>query len=473
MNRLFYIVLLIAIVSCRSAGQPESPNIILIMSDDLGWGDVGFNGNQIIRTPYLDALAAKGIVFDRFYSASPVCSPTRASCLTGRNPYRIDIPTANAGHMRKEEITLAEILKARGYRTGMFGKWHLGTLTTEIKDANRGRPGKTEHFSIPTQHGFDVFFCTESKVPVHDPMLKPLSFATDAGESLRYGWKAITNPDSSEFYGTHYWEGEEQVVDEPLRGNDAGLIMTRAMDFMEESYNSGKPFFAVIWLHAPHLPVVADVDHRNMYSSHGLREQLYYGAITAMDKEIGGLWKKLQNMGLSQNTMLWFCSDNGPERDTPGSAGQFRERKRSLYEGGVRVPAFFVWEQAVKPGQRTDFPAVTSDYLPTIVDLLSLPPVTDRPLDGISLKDVVLNSKEQERDKPVGFLFGKKMSWVTDRYKLISVDSGKTFELYDLMTDPSETQDIAAREPELVTAMKKALFSWKASVAHSRKGGDY
>ena len=123
----------------------ETPNIILVMCDDLGWGDTGFNGNQIIKTPNLDMLAAKGITFSRFYSASAVCSPTRGSCLTGRNPYRLGIPNANSGRLKEEEITLPELLKQKGYATGHFGKWHLGTLTTQVKDANRGRPGDSTH----------------------------------------------------------------------------------------------------------------------------------------------------------------------------------------------------------------------------------------------------------------------------------------------------------------------------------------
>ena len=158
MKFYFYISVLALFFSCTHEEIPNRPNVIMIMCDDLGWGDTGFNGNEIIKTPNLDLLASKGMVFNRFYSASPVCSPTRASCLTGRNPYRMDIPGANSGHMKMEEVTLAEILRKHKYKTGHFGKWHLGTFTSRIKDANRGRPGVSEHFSIPTQHGFDEFF---------------------------------------------------------------------------------------------------------------------------------------------------------------------------------------------------------------------------------------------------------------------------------------------------------------------------
>ncbi len=158
---IWTIVLLISCVAKENKLQnkiEENPNIILIMTDDQGWGDAGFNGNTEIKTPNLDYLASNGIIFDRFYSASAVCSPTRASLITGRNPYRMGIPTANKGHMKVEEITIAELLKDKGYATGHFGKWHLGTLTKTSKDANRGGPGNSEHFSIPTMHGYDHFF---------------------------------------------------------------------------------------------------------------------------------------------------------------------------------------------------------------------------------------------------------------------------------------------------------------------------
>jgi arylsulfatase A-like enzyme len=166
MNRFQHILasLLLGLVSITTQAA-EKPNVILIMCDDLGWGDVGFNGNKTIRTPHLDAMAKAGLKFNRFYAAAPVCSPTRGSCVTGRHPYRYGIPFANSGHMKPEELTLAELLKKQGYTTGHFGKWHLGTLTKTVKDANRGGPRGAKHFSPPQANGFDVCFSTESKVP--------------------------------------------------------------------------------------------------------------------------------------------------------------------------------------------------------------------------------------------------------------------------------------------------------------------
>ncbi|MEN8117664.1 MAG: sulfatase-like hydrolase/transferase [Bacteroidota bacterium] len=470
---LFLLILTSVIIwSCQQEPEPENPNIILIMCDDLGWGDTGFNGNKIIKTPNLDMLAGKGITFSRFYSASAVCSPTRGSCLTGRNPYRYGIPGANSGHMKVEEITLPELLKQQGYSTGHFGKWHLGTLTTKVKDANRGRPGDSTHYSIPSMHGYDTYFVTESKVPTYDPMLKPAVFDTEKGESLHYGWKAVENRNTAKEYGTFYWKGIENRESENLEGNDSKVIMDRAIPFIEKSISNGNPFFSVIWIHTPHLPVVADEEMMAEYSEYTHREQIYFSTITGMDKQVGRLWKTLEELGEADNTMIWFCSDNGPERNTPGTSGPFRERKRSLYEGGVRVPAFCVYPNKLQSGQKTDFPAFTSDYLPTITDLLNIEYPSERPVDGISLAKV-LNGEDYQREKPMGFRYNTKMSWVTQEFKLISTDKGQTFELYNLLKDPAEKEDIIEENKELANQMKSDLFTWIESCKKSNEGADY
>ncbi len=199
---------------------------------------------------------------------------------------------------------------------------------------------------------------------------------------------------------------------------------------------------------------------------------MYYGTITALDEQVGRLWEVLEARGASDNTMLWFASDNGPERDTPGSAGPFRERKRSLYEGGVRVPAFLVWPQHVEAGRTTAAPAVTSDYLPTILDVLNLEYPDARPIDGISLMDII-QGKQQQRSQAIGFHIRQQMSWVTDQYKLISTDAGQTFELYDLLQDKAEQRNLAEQQPERVEAMKTALLGWVASCERSDEGMDY
>ncbi len=473
------ITLLTILCSFSMNAQKNSnakPNVILIMCDDLGWGDVGFNGNEKIQTPNLDKLASNGTVFTRFYAAGSVCSPTRASCLTGRNSNRIGIPTANSGHMKPEEITIPELLRDEGYATGHFGKWHLGTLTTKIKDANRGKPGDTSHYSIPAANGYDTYFVSESKVPTYDPMIVPEKFDKERGESLRYGWAAYegkSDPRKMKSYGTNYWIGEEVREDENLDGDDSRVIMDRVIPFIKNASDAGKPFYSTIWFHTPHLPLVASEEYRNKYRNLSYQEQLLYASITMMDEQVGRLWDYLESIGKADNTMLWFCSDNGPEVGTPGSSGPFRERKRSLYEGGVRVPAFVIWPNGIKGNQIIDFPAVTSDYLPTINDFLKITyPDKDRPIDGISLKKVLISGK-RKRKEAIGFLFHKRMSWVTDRYKLISTDSGKTYELYDLIQDKSETKNIASSNQKLTVRMKSELLEWVESCKRSEKGGDY
>ncbi|MBD8488715.1 sulfatase-like hydrolase/transferase [Echinicola sp. CAU 1574] len=451
----------------------QTPNIVMIMTDDQGWMDVGFNGNEVIKTPNMDKLASMGMIFNRFYSAGPVCSPTRASYITGRNPVRIGIADANQGHMKPEEITLPELLKDNGYATGHFGKWHLGTLTKETKDGNRGgRPEQETHYSLPSMHGYDTYFCSESKVATYDPLKVPEKF--EDGESLRYGWKAIDKDKPSKAYGTFYWIEEEQMAKDNLEGDDARVIMDRVLPFIDQSIKDDDPFFTSIWFHTPHLPVVSDVQHRELYANLSFEKQLYYGTITALDEQIGRLWDYLEEHGLAENTLIFFCSDNGPEVQTPGSAGTFRGKKRSLYEGGVRVPAFVLWKGHIKGRNRTDFPAVTSDYLPTILDLLDIPYPNKRPIDGESFYPILLGS-EQNRAKPIGFIYrnNQRISWVNEQYKLIRDDHQKPMELYDLINDPKESENIIQQLPFIAAQMETEINKWLISVENSKKGLDY
>jgi len=479
------------IVADESAGASDQfvdnrPNIILCMADDQGWGDVGFNGHEFLKTPNLDRLAGEGIQFNRWYAAAPVCSPTRGSCLTGRHPFRYGIYTANKGHLKSEEVCLQEILKQNGYATGHFGKWHLGSLTTKINDANRGKPGNSKDYSPPWEHGFDVCFSTESKVPTFDPMKNPNKVSQATKKGVEEGGN----------YGTYYWTGKDQRVSaDDLAGDDSMIIVEQATRFIKSSVERKKPFFAVIWFHAPHLPVVADKAHRDLYPNHpfGLYGQHYSGCISAIDDAVGRLTEELDEVGARDNTMLWYCADNGPESSAEkgaGSAGPFRGRKRSLYEGGVRVPAFLAWPSRISRHRKTDFPAVTSDYLPTILDVLDLE-LPKAPLDGISLEPLLAansmpESKTTARNNPIGFQSSGVSTWIDDRYKLVAITKSKgkkgkdsnqsakaKFELYDLLADPSETKDLAVEHPVLVNKMKNELSDWKASCAKSDQGDDY
>jgi len=459
-------------LAALKAEPPSRPNVILMMADDLGWGDVQcFNPKTAIKTPELDAMAAAGLQFNRFYSSSPVCSPTRGSALTGRHPFRYGIYYANTGSMKVEELTLAELLREQGYATGHFGKWHLGTMTTEMEDANRGQPGNTKDFSPPWKHGFEVCFSTESKVPTWDPMLKPSKLSKSASKQ---GWSPIKDRESAEEYGTHYWNEQAEIVRDNLEGDDSRVIMDRVVPFVEKAAEADQPFFAVVWFHTPHLPVVAGPEYAAMYPDCSEFQKNYFGCVTAMDEQVGRLRAVLKKSGVAENTMLWFCSDNGPEggAKSPGSASSFRGRKRSLYEGGVRVPGILEWPTRVKSGSVTSFPAVTSDYLPTILDAIEVEYAGERPLDGISLLPV-MSGEATERDQGIGFQSAKSLAWTTQRYKLHSKNSGKSWELYDLMDDPSESADIAEDFPEVVANLAKDFAGWRASCKQSDQGQDY
>ena len=430
-------------------GAAERPNVILCIADDQGWGDTAYNGHPVLKTPNLDQMAREGLRFNRFYSGAPVCSPTRGSCITGRHPYRYGIRTANDGHMRDEEVTLAEALKPLGYSTGHFGKWHLGTLTKELVESNRGGPRGAKHYAPPWEHGFDACFSTEAKTPTWDPM---------------------TDPETGKPYGTHYWTGQGEQATENLEGDDSRIIMDRAVPFIRNAVAEGKPFLAVIWFHAPHLPVVSGPPYTELYEEH----KDYYGCITALDDQVGRLRNELEGLGVAGNTMLWYASDNGPERNTPGSAGPLRERKRSLYEGGVRVPGLLVWPDKIKEARKIDMPCSSSDYFPTVFEALghTIPEQDQRPYDGISLMPLIKGEMEA-RPKPIAFASKKQISLTDNRYKLYSGDVGKTFELYDLALDPSETKDLAKEKPAVVAKMQATLKAWRASCSASYRGKDY
>lgn len=441
-----------ALVAGASRGEEAKPNVILLMADDLGWGDTGYNGHPVIKTPHLDDMAKSGLRFDRFYAAAPVCSPTRGSCLTGRHPYRYGITFANVGHMLPPEATLAERLRPLGYATGHFGKWHLGTLTVTEKDANRGGPKGKAHFAPPWKHGFDVCFSTESKVPTFDPM---------------------KHPRTGKPYGTHYWKQHGGKVVDNLDGDDSRIIMDRALPFIERSVQAKKPFLAVIWFHAPHLPVVAGPKHRKLYADQPENLQHYYGCISALDDQVGRLRSELRRLGVADNTLLWFASDNGPEgRKGPGSAGPFRGRKRDLYEGGVRVAGLLEWPARIKQPRIIKTPCCTSDYYPTILAVLGQEAGKPAPHDGVNLV-ALIDGKMKERPTPLGFQSGQQLALSDNRYKLIRPSAKADFELYDLIDDPGEKKNLAARKPDLAAKMKGIALRWQQSCKESAAGKDY
>ena len=432
------------------ASQNKRPNVILIMADDMGYGDPGFMGNKIIKTPSLDAMAQNGLVFKRFYSQSPVCSPTRGSCLTGRHPYRYGIYSANVGHLPTSEISLTQLLKGAGYVTGHFGKWHLGTLTKTEKDSNRGgRKKGAQHYAPPWDRHFDQCFSTEAKVPTWDPYV---------------------SPKNGKYYGTAYWTGPGKKVNDNVKGDDSRVIMDRAIPFIQKAAKEKKPFFTVIWFHSPHEPVIGGPTYLKQYAKVANKKaQAYYSCITALDEQVGRLRQELQRLGIAEDTIVFFCSDNGPEHATgPGSTGSLSGRKRSLLEGGIRVPGIVEWPAQIKGGRTTIVPACTSDYLPTIVDIVNLKLPKDRPFDGISLLPLI-KGEMKERPRPIAFESANQLALVDNQYSLYSANRGKTWKLFDLSADSGQKKDISGQHPKIVQQMSAYVTQWRASCTKSRE----
>ena len=445
------ILFLIVTPLAACAAEAKSPNIILCMTDDQGWGDVGYNGHPHLKTPHLDQMSREGVTFTRFYSAAAMCSPTRGSCYTGRNPYRYGITFAMKGRLEASEIPITSVLKKHGYTTGHFGKWHLGTLSKEKGDQKRwGAFAKNpaRYYCPPWERDIDVCFVTESKVPTQDPLLDPNS--------------ADAKP-----YGNDYFSGPGRIVTENTRGDDSRVIMDRVLPFIRRAVEKETPFLAVIWFHTPHSPVVGGPKHRELYAHRPEKEQHYYACLTAMDEQVGRMREELKSLGANRDTMLWFCSDNGPARQgSPrhvGSNGGLTGYKLSLAEGGIRVPGLLVWPARVPEAKTVSAPCFTSDYFPTILDALDLQLPEDRAYDGISLLPL-LRGEREKRGRPMGFLNkeGAEAVWMEDRYKLVKNKRG--VRLFDLPADPRESKDLAKELPQVTARMEAELAAWKEDV---------
>ncbi|MEM9237576.1 MAG: sulfatase-like hydrolase/transferase [Verrucomicrobiota bacterium] len=437
-------------------GDEPVPNIVLMMCDDLGYGDTGFTGNKIIRTPNLDQLAEEGMVLNHFYSIGPVCSPTRASYLTGRHHFRMGIWTANTGHLPREEYTIARMLRKRGYATGHFGKWHLGTLSRTVSSkGSKRRPDL--HFSPPWERDYDTSFVTESATATWDPGVGP---------------RSKDNP--------YYFNSKPET--ENLMGCDSRVIMDRVLPFIRASVREEKPFLAVVWFHAPHEDILAGPEYLAMYPNHGEAAH-YYGCVTAVDDQVGRLRQELVKLGVAENTALFFCSDNGPEGKLPkdpaltrraGRSDPFRGRKRMLLEGGVRVPALAYWPGRIEAGSACDVPISVMDYLPTISAMTGGKLKEGRLIDGENVLSVLAGNKV-DREKAISFRFGKSASLVDDGYKLIIGSSLKSEndQLFHLSDDPRELRNLAADQPERVAKMRRELMAFLESASESHRGRDY
>lgn len=499
LNDFMILILVIAGFGCSSFAETSkgssSPHIILIMGDDHGWEETGYNGHPFVKTPVLDEMAKNGLVFNRFYSAHPSCSPTRGSIITGRHPNRYG--AFNPGwSLRPEEISIAQLLKDAGYATAHFGKWHLG-------------PVKSGSPTSPGAMGFDTWVSHDNFFEL-DPVL------------------SRNGADPVQIEG----EGSEVIVDE-------------AISFIEASTKSGEPFFTVVWFGSPHEPYQALPEDLAPYenlpdslSDHyvnltslktgvSVRRpmdsvlQARFAEITAMDRAIGKLRSYLQDNDLNENTLIWYCGDNGlPPSGLYNSS--FHGLKGTVYEGGIRVPAVIEWPEKIGKPTVVDVNAVTSDMFTTLTELVgvSLP---DRPLDGISLMPVI-NGSEQERPSPICFWnFDRRhlndtipyidpelqkgttplvkmshgvytrnftnfhhyeieeddykgdRSILDNQYKLVIDDRKKktTKELYDILNDPGETTNLIEEYPIVAADLEEQMKNWQTSVLKSLTEQDY
>jgi len=448
----------------------KRPNVVLCMADDQGWGDMAYNGHPVLKTPNFDAMADTALRFDRFYAAAPVCSPTRGSVMTGRHPNRFGC--FKWGHtLRPQEVTIAEALKTAGYVTGHFGKWHLGSVC-KGSPVNPGASGFDEWFSAP--NFFD-----------NDPILS------------REGAAVQT-------------QGESSMV-----------TVDAAIEFIRRHAGTHRPFLTVVWFGSPHGPHQAIERYRAPYEAHSKKLQHFYGEITGMDRAFGRLRKELRKLAIHENTILWYCSDNGGLPGVGAAGG--RGNKGRVYEGGLRVPAILEWPARIPNPRTTNIPCNTSDIYPTLLEIVGLRLGKQPPLDGISLVPLI-DDKMSSRPKAMGFWdypiggirtpskewmsrlleaqkAGKEIddpfrlrlnagkitkqypkdsfpghaAWLDWPWKLhrIEAKKGMKLELYNLIEDPEEGKDLAAQNSERVKSMKARLEEWQRSVVRSLNGEDY
>lgn len=446
------LVLLASIIVVGRAEAADRPNVVLVMADDQGWGDTGYNGHPELKTPQLDQLAADGLRLDRFYAAHFNCSPTRASVMTGRHPARMGTFHPGAP-IRAQELTLAMVLQKAGYATGHFGKWHLN-----------GKNGDRNTKDLPGR-----------AIAADDP-LSPGKLGFDE-------WVSADN-----FFDLDPVLGRNGVP-EKFHGDGSDISMDEALTFIRKQVGAKKPFFAVVWFGNPHVPHEALPSDRAAYASLPEKDQHYYGEIAGVDRNVGKLRAALRELKVSENTLLWYCSDNGGHRG-PLSTGHLRGEKGSLWEGGLRVPGLVEWPARIPKPAVSDVPCSTLDLYPTILAAAGVSAENQiLPLDGLSLLPL-FDGKMTSRDQAIPYwAYGKDggghaalLDWpyklhthpVTTRYRRSAQDDDLPATLlYDVAKDPKETTDLAAQQPERVARMTAALKAWQASVEQSLAGADY
>ncbi|MHC4745288.1 MAG: sulfatase family protein [Planctomycetota bacterium] len=347
----------------ESPGRTGKPNVVVLLADDLGFRDIGCYGGPV-KTPALDRLTAEGVRFTDFYAGAAVCSPSRATLLTGRNHIRggvyswIDDYEQNS-HLLEREITLAEVLRKHGYQTVHLGKWHLGLPTKQ-----RGKP-------TPSRHGFDYWFAT----------------ANNASPSHR-------NP-------ANFVRNGEPVAQ--VEGYSCQVVVDEAISWLDRERSGDKPFFLNIWFHEPHAPLAAPTDIVSKYGEPNDPAAVYSGTIENTDRAIARLLKKLRQIDSPQNTLIAYSSDNGSYRGD--RVGELRGRKGSNFDGGLRVPGIFYWPGTITKGRVEREPAGLVDLLPTICGLLEIDRPEDVHLDGSDLSPLLTGRADKfTRHQPLFWL---------------------------------------------------------------------
>lgn len=406
------------LVGC-SVATGNRPNIVVIIVDDLGYGDLASYGAKDLRTPHIDSLMANGMRFDSFYANCPVCSPTRAALLSGRYQELVGVPGVvrthapnNWGYLAQDAVMLPQVLKPLGYHSAIIGKWHLG-----LEEENQ-----------PTRRGFDFFH----------------GFLGDMMDDYYHHRR----------HGNHYMRRNEEPV--YPKGHATDIFSQWAVDYLAERAQKKTPFFLYLSYNAPHTPIQPPTDWFEKVKKReaGISSQRakLVALIEHMDEGIGNVMKELQRTGLSKETLVFFVSDNGGQANVGANNGALRGEKQEMYEGGLRVPACAVWPGKIKPGGRSGLIAATMDIFPTVVEAAGSK--VEHAIDGRSFLPLLLGKEQPAFDRDLFFTrreggdrFMGECIWAMRRgdWKLVKNSPMKNWELFDLSEDPGETTDLAGK----------------------------
>ena len=457
---LSLLLVLLPAVLCR-------PNVLVLLADDLGWGDPGYQGGAAF-TPHLDRMARANstLRLSRMYAVSPVCSPSRAALLTGRNPNRFCLWGSNTGWNHPDlsrpqllslpayESSLPAVLQASGYRTAVFGKWHLGDFS-----GPRAAP--------PDRRGFRDWICTARSAP---------SFSPNCGcfpEAVCENGHYRTDPPC-----INYWTsaGRNQTLvpwPRPVPGEDSLFLYQQLRRFLLTARLTRRPFFAYLPLHAVHTRYVAPPLLRRLYLSRGHTPKAadYLGAVSALDRTVGLVRSLLRRMRASSDTLLWFLSDNGPARGSPGSAGGLRGHKGDLWEGGIRVPGLLEWPRLISRNREVSEPVLASDILPTVLAVVNNIASAEGgdQLDGVSVLPLI-RGESLERGGTGwaynirGNFAGKfQVAWLERDMKAVFFFNRRAVyrsHLFDLSRDPGESRDLSETDLLRTARMQAEASQW-------------